>query len=1170
MKNKKTLGALVVSMLVALAAWANYDGVFMHKQPDLSHSKVANFSGNNQEYAAYSPANVNEYRKEQQNIVAEDGVEIYAFTESNITNEKATGLIKFNSTTPGKITRLKNVSEWATAGAYADQDYYVMVSYMMYQPTLYTVNLETGEMTSVVACTSEGGKEARQAVEMSYDVISKQMYMIAFDENDDDYNTGLYTVDLKTGEQKMIIKNMNRHIYAMAIDAEGTMYGVDGNGMLCKIDKKTGVCTDIAKTGLKPFYRQSMDFDRETGIVYWAYSDTWRYSTLYTLDVTTATVAKVGEIGGKEEQQIVGMHVPYSLYQGAAPSFVTDLTMTPDANGELSVQLSWTCPSLTVENEPLESIDYIEITRDGEVVATIEDATPGAAMIWNDVVEKAATYTYKVQAVNAAGYGELRIVSAFIGHDVPAAVSGLRLTRPNENAVALSWEAVTKGVEGGYIDQPSLRYKVTRTSDGTVLATDLVETSYTDNTITELNRYRYAIESYNVDGVGGVANSGYIVNGPARSLPMLSNFDVNDETEPNLWTVGDANGDGISFFWSYDEYYNWGAYYYQTYTTEQANDWLISPPVQLEENMPYKVVVEAKSANSDQPEQFSVYLIQNYDLSTAIKVGETFDITSYDYYRANIDGVPAGNYSVCIKCTSGSMANYLAVYSIEVAENGDGNIRGDVWDDSSRPVADVYVSLDGTEFGGYTDERGFFEIVNVPAGNYTINSTKLGYKSVPQEVTVKALKEVNVELDVIKRKAFNVSGRVLNEYNEPLANAVVEMTGYNRYTAVTATDGTYSITNVYEAEDAYDITVAKDFYTTTTQKLNIADDNRVVDAVLKDNVLSPAYATASYLAEADKSLVEWSTPGVDVSVAEYSDMISYTFGASDGTFGTLIGVVCHEPVILKNLNWLLLNTDSTINVVVLALDAEGKLTNKELYVDGDAPNVSYDMTYYTFSEDVYAPNGCFIGLSTDEGFLDIATAINTPEKPFIPQYNAYIEDYLVEAAFEYVESLGSDYCENFFLGYTGLSLADDEAPVITYNVYREDEAAMSVVANTGVKALSYIDDEWAVIPQGDYKYAITAVYRNGAESQPVYTPVITRDDSGVEGLFAKELNITLNGTVLNINMVADEVYLYSADGVQVAYAASTSTVAVDNCSAGVYMVRVLIDGKWYVEKVLIK
>ena len=316
--------------------------------------------------------------------------------------------------------------------------------------------------------------------------------------------------------------------------------------------------------------------------------------------------------------------------------------------------------------------------------------------------------------------------------------------------------------------------------------------------------------------------------------------------------------------------------------------------------------------------------------------------------------------------------------------------------------------------------------------------------------------------------------------------------------------------------------------------------------------------------------MEWSTPGVDVSVAEYSDMISYTFGASDGTFGTLIGVVCHEPVILKNLNWLLLNTDSTINVVVLALDADGKLTNKELYVDGDAPNVSYDMTYYTFSEDVYAPNGCFIGLSTDEGFLDIATAINTPDKPFVPQYNAYIEDYLVEAAFEYVESLGSDYCENFFLGYAGLSLADDEAPVITYNVYREDEAAMSVVANTGVKALSYIDDEWAVIPQGDYKYAITAVYRNGAESQPVYTPVITRDDSGVEGLFAEDLNITLNGTVLNINMVADEVYLYSADGVQVAYAASTSTVAVDNCSAGVYMVRVLIDGKWYVEKELIK
>lgn len=1170
MKNKKTWCLLVVGMLVGFVAWAHGDSIFTHRQSDLLPNQAVESRSDVRKLSNYNPADVSKEPFLQQHIVADEGIEIYAFTESNYYDEAATGLIKFNSSTPAKVTHVKNVTEWATAGAYAEQDYYVMVSYMMYQPTLYTVDLETGEMTSVVACTSEGGKEARQALEMSYDVITKTMYMIAFDENDEDYNTGLYTVDLKTGEQKLIIKNMNRHIYAMAINAEGMMYGVDGSGMLCKIDKETGACTDVAKTGLAPFYRQSMDFDRKTGIVYWAYSGTNRFGVLYSLDVKTAKATQLGYIGGKEEQQVVGLHVPYSLYSEAAPSFVTDLTMTPDANGELTTRLSWTCPTHTIDGVPLESIDYVEITRDSVVVATLDNATPGAEMTWNDTVEKAATYTYKVQAVNAAGHGELRLVSAFIGHDVPAAVGDLHLERSTENSITLSWSAVTKGVERGYIDIPSLRYKVTRTSDGVVLATDLTDTYYTDNTITELNRYRYAIESYNVDGVGGVTNSGYIVNGPARQLPVLSNFDVNDETEPNLWTVGDANGDGISFFWNFDDFYNWGAYYYQTYTTEQANDWLISPPMRLEENMPYKVVIEATSANADQPEQFSVYLIQNYDLSTAIKIGDTFDVTSYDFYRVNIDGVPAaGSYSVCVKCTSGAMANYLAIYSIEVAENGDGNIRGDVWDDSSRPVSDVYVSLEGTEFGGYTDERGFFEIINVPAGNYTINSTKMGYKSVPQDITVKALKEVNVELDVIKRKAFTVSGKVSNEYNDPLANAEVRIDGYNTYVTCTAADGTYSVADVYEAETPYNIEVSKEFYTSFATALSIQDKGVVVDATLNDSILSPAIARAQ-LDGKQKSVVEWSTPGVDEAVAEYSGMISYTFGASDGTFGTLIGVVCHEPILLKNLNWLLLNSDSTINVVVLGFDDEGKLMREELYVDDAAPNVSFDMTYYTFANDVYAPNGCFIGLSTDEGFLDIATAMNTEEKPFVPQFNAFIEDYLVDATFEYVEVLGSDYCENFFLGYAGLSLADVEAPVITYNLYRENDAAMSTVVNTDVKALSYTDDAWATLPNGDYRYAVTAVYKNGKESQPTYTESLTRDDTGVEGVLTDGLRIVYDGTTLHLNTNVERVYIYSTEGVQVAYAESVESVDLCNQDTGIYLVRAQVNGKWYVEKFVVK
>lgn len=1173
MDLKRTIISLMTMLLVGISSVARAEVAFELRQPDngtpaTSEPKSVLPDRSMRQSAVVSEEMLNPIM--QQSISADEGIEIYAFTEYNEHDEADQGLFKFNSAKPGNITRIKQVAEWVIAGAYAEQEYYAIAS-IMFRPVLCRVDMESGVVSTIADCMMDDGGYGVPAHDMSYDVVSKTMYMIALDESDyDNNNSGLYTIDVATGEQHMIRKNVGRSLYAMAVNAEGVMYAIDDKGMLCTVDKSTGDCTDVASTGLRPLYRQSMDFDRETGVIYWAFSGAQRLGTLYTVDATTATPTLVGNIG-RYEQQVVGMHVPFSLYSNAAPSYVTDLGITPDATGALSVTLDWVCPTQTIGGEPLESIDYVEISRDGVQVATITGAAPGVAMSWSDVVDKAATYTYKVQAINSVGYGELRTIAAYVGHDVPAAVENLDLERTTPNSITLSWDAVTRGVNGGYIDQASLRYRITRTSDNKVLAEDHTDEVFVDNTITDLGRYRYSIESYNVDGVGGITNSGYIVNGPARSLPMFANFDVNDETEPNLWTVGDANGDGISFFWNYDDNYKWGAYYYQTLGMEEANDWLISPPLHLEAQTPYKVIVEAGVGSNSQSEQFSVYLIQDYDLSTAVKVGESFDITHYDYYRANIEGVEEGVYSVCIKCTSGLASDYIAIYSVEVAENGDGNIRGDVWDDSSKPVDGVYVSLEGTDFGAYTDARGFFEIKNVPGGIYTINSTKLGYWNVPATVTVRALKDVNIELDVVKRKAYTLSGSVRNEYGEPLPNAVVSLDGYTQYQALSDASGAYVIENVYEADAPYAYKAGKSFYKSVERSLSVAGALADVDVVLGDSILPPAIVTARYADGYTKTEIAWSGAGVDTSVVAHSDEVSYTFGAADGTFGTLIGVVCHEPIILQQIDWLLLNNNETINVVVLGFDRNGVLVGDELYVDTDAANEMYDFTHYRFKEDVYAPYGCFIGLSTDEGYLDIATAVNTAEKPFIPQYNAFIEDYQVEVKLDYIESLGEDYCENFFLGYQGLSLADGEAPSVTYNICRENEAAMSEMLNTAWTSLSYTDDTWAAQPDGEYRYSVTATYRNKQESGKTYSNTVIRDAAGVGGVDAESVNIYLsaNGSSIVVNRLADALLLYAADGTLLAHNAHCQSLPVD-ANAGVYVARAYIDGVWYTQKIVVK
>lgn len=60
-----------------------------------------------------------------------------------------------------------------------------------------------------------------------------------------------------------------------------------------------------------------------------------------------------------------------------------------------------------------------------------------------------------------------------------------------------------------------------------------------------------------------------------------------------------------------------------------------------------------------------------------------------------------------------------------------GKIVGTVTDaGTGQPLAGVNVFLEGTTMGAATDENGFYVILNVPPGDYTIRSSMIGYAPV--------------------------------------------------------------------------------------------------------------------------------------------------------------------------------------------------------------------------------------------------------------------------------------------------------------------------------------------------------------------------------------------------------------------------------------------------------
>lgn len=93
-----------------------------------------------------------------------------------------------------------------------------------------------------------------------------------------------------------------------------------------------------------------------------------------------------------------------------------------------------------------------------------------------------------------------------------------------------------------------------------------------------------------------------------------------------------------------------------------------------------------------------------------------------------------------------------------------GNVRGFVFDkESGEPVIFTNVYFEGTSLGAPTDVNGFFSITKIPAGEYTLLVTAMGYDSLSMPITVKANQTINKKLYVkpgsYQLKGVQISGK---------------------------------------------------------------------------------------------------------------------------------------------------------------------------------------------------------------------------------------------------------------------------------------------------------------------------------------------------------------------------------------------------------------------------
>lgn len=95
---------------------------------------------------------------------------------------------------------------------------------------------------------------------------------------------------------------------------------------------------------------------------------------------------------------------------------------------------------------------------------------------------------------------------------------------------------------------------------------------------------------------------------------------------------------------------------------------------------------------------------------------------------------------------------------ITFSQTSTGSISGNISTNDDKPASGVTIKVTGSGKSAIANDKGYFQIKNLPAGNYTLNISLVGYQSQQEQVEVTAGKatNVNIQLRVSKNELQEV------------------------------------------------------------------------------------------------------------------------------------------------------------------------------------------------------------------------------------------------------------------------------------------------------------------------------------------------------------------------------------------------------------------------------
>ena len=764
-----------------------------------------------------------------------------------------------------------------------------------------------------------------------------------------------------------------------------------------------------------------------------------------------------------------------------APETVQNLTATADPTGALKATLRFKAPSKAVDKSDLTNITKIVVLNENRLVKEIANPTPGSEQ---EVVDEAAVQgmnNYEVIAYNDADFGLKANVSVYVGQDVPKL--GKIAATDFVSSALLKWDVPT-GSHDGVIIPAEVTYQVNDVTDGGELGEELAKfkgkTEYTVQGI-KTNEgdqtYKYwAIKASNEAGESSWAAGGFIIGKP-YTLPFHNSF-KNGSIEGQFIGLERPNNSTT-----------WGLT--KDVSSDNDNGAIVFNPSQPGTSALVTGKISLRGA--DEPKLIFYYRAdenaqQKVELRFAKKNGEVTDPV-WSSEKANVT------------TTNGQWKSFI-----------------------------VDVPTDLT-----TEEFVFLRIIG-KADSITKVPVYMDNINIVDPLQNDAAVEVTATENVIKGQMANINVKVTNIGLDELKNAKLELTVNGKLIKEDNIDGL----NLLDKKE-YNI----DYRTTTLDKsetLNVKatvtldedldTENNESEAIINckaADVLAPQNLTSEKV-DANKLKLKWDAPNSKTEQVT-DDFESYepwstSFGnwttidedhgfaaplAKDGAYhhqGEQFAFMDWQPAdIFKTGQGLDPHSGAKSLVAIYQVGADKKLTSSSNWLispmlSGKAQTISLWVNNVNSSDKSYGKESFDVLVSSTDNQKasfqkmgethEQSTATWTEVKFDVPEGTRY---------FAIHHNTSKD--QAFIFMIDDISYEGSTGPV-SYNIYCDGEYLANSVK---LESADLVSDG------KDHNYSVTAVYADGAESEPIQLVVTAIEKIGANGEILYDV-YTIDGKLL--------------------------------------------------------